>query len=78
MKQKNLFRIMGCLLVGALLLSCSQEEPLASEQEDAPVRFDIDTRVGEPVTAGTTYRIMAYHALENTNQFLFAGRGPTI
>ncbi len=31
---------MGCLLVGALLLSCSQEEPLASEQEDAPVRFD--------------------------------------
>ena len=66
---------MGCLFAGALLLCCSQEEPLASEQEDAPVRFDIDTRVGEPVTAGTTYRIMAYHALENTNQFLFVRTG---
>lgn len=75
MKQTNLFRIMGCLFAGALFLCCSQEEPLASEQEDATVRFDIDTRVGEPVAAGTTYRIMAYNALENTDQFRFVRTG---
>lgn len=67
---------MGCLLVGALLLSCSQEEPLASGAGGTlRCASVIDTRVGEPVTAGTTYRIMAYHALENTNQFLFARTG---
>lgn len=67
---------MESLLAGVLLFSCSTGGGSDSaEPEVSPVHFGLDTRVGEPVTAGTTYRIMAYNALENTNQFLFVRTG---
>lgn len=75
MKLTNILWVAGCLFAGALLPSCSQEEPLASDQEDAPVHFDIDTRVVEPVAAGTTYRIMLYNGNENTSKFTLARTG---
>ncbi len=75
MKRTNISWIAGSLLAGVLLFSCSKGVSDSAEAENAPVRFGLDTRVGEPVEQGTTYRIMVYNAVENTSQFLFARTG---
>lgn len=62
------------LLAGLLFFSCSKDRPAASGQDDASVRFGIDTRA-EGVRAGTTYRIMFYYGSEDEYMYRPAGSG---
>lgn len=60
------------LVLAAAYLACSCSEELREEVAPEQVRFGIDTRASDTqLTAGTTYRIMAY----NPTTFAFARTG---
>lgn len=75
MRTTRLSNAICCLLAGILYVSCSKEPPgPAGNEHNGTACFGIDTRATN-VTAGMTYRIMAYGADKNASLYKFQRTG---
>lgn len=75
MRMIKRLHLVGCLLIGFLHVSCTQElsEP-AGKEDNGTVDFGIDTRAND-VAVGTTFRIMVYSANLDEDPYRFKQTG---